>query len=125
MNKKKELNFCGIYDFIGRSYFRTGGIYEIFSVKDLIQVRKDDKEGFIDHKGNLVIPLIYDDVSDFAKCGLARVRQNGKYGFINRVGVVIIPIIYDDAEDFFNEDLTTCKLKDKCYLINKKGKIII
>lgn len=69
-----------------------------------------DKYGFINTKGNEVVPLIYDSVEDFSE-GLAAVSTNyqyvddslwngavvnaAKYGFVNKTGEVVIPLIYD------------------------------
>lgn len=48
----------------------------------LINVKKDDKWGFIDKKGNLVIDCQYDVVGDFSE-GLAWVRKDDKSGYID------------------------------------------
>lgn len=54
-------------------------------------MKKDGKIGFINEKGKLVIPLIYDNVSYFEKNGLVKVSKNRKFGFINKEGKEIIP----------------------------------
>ena len=72
-------------------------------------IRKDDKFGYIDTSGELVIPMIYDAfisdtidtqvvMIDFSE-GLAAVIVDGKCGFINKTGELVIPAIYDG--DFF------------------------
>ena len=59
----------------------------------LARVERNGKYGFIDEKGSLIIPCIYDDVSSFNE-GLASVKRNGKYGFIDKKGNIIVPFIY-------------------------------
>lgn len=43
----------------------------------------NEKSGFIDLKGNIVIPFNYEYCDGFSE-GLAVVRQDGLYGFINK-----------------------------------------
>lgn len=57
--------------------------------------QEDNKWGFIDHSGEIVIPAVYDEVGNFSE-GLAwvvRRTPEGKYeiGFINHDGMVVIP----------------------------------
>src|SRR5436190_22307507 len=40
------------------------------------------KRGFINDKGEVIIPFMYDDASIFSD-GLARVMKEGKHGYIN------------------------------------------
>jgi hypothetical protein len=73
----------------------------------LAHVIKDNKMGFIDTKGNVVIPLIYDGGyqdeqgnwrryyrSDFQN-GMAPVVKDGKLGFIDTKGNVVVPFKYN------------------------------
>lgn len=57
---------------------------------DLTPVEIDQKHGFINQTGKLVIPAKYDfdNIWSFSN-GLARVKINGKYGFINKTGTVV------------------------------------
>ena len=50
--------------------------------EDLALVVQNDKWGFINTKGEVVIPCVYDFAGGFSK-GLAPVAQNDKYGYIN------------------------------------------
>ena len=86
-------------------------------------VVKNDKLGFINLCGDLVIPPIYDQIwlglpdrfykeiydgdgaffysnmSNF-KEGCVRLEKNGKYGFTDTTGKIIAPFIFDEADDF-------------------------
>ena len=64
-------------------------------------VQKNGNWGFIDEKGNVVIPLEYLSASLFVD-GLAAVKKDGKAGYINKDGEVIIPMEYDEAYGFKN-----------------------
>ena len=52
----------------------------------LALVMVNDKVGFIDTKGNMVIPAIYDYANDFSE-GLAYVKVNDERGYIDKRGV--------------------------------------
>lgn len=51
-------------------------------------VVKDDKYGFIDKTGTVVIPLQYDDVSHFYK-DLAEVKKDGQIFYIDKIGKIV------------------------------------
>ena len=90
------------------------------------------KWGFVNERGEEVIPFIYNDVGDFSE-GVARVKLNKKWGFIDKEGKRIIPCKYDDAGDFSEGLARICddvnEWGDPKYFkwgfIDKKGKEII
>jgi WG containing repeat len=49
---------------------------------------------FVNRKGELICPLIFNDLLDF-KNGKAAVSLNDKWGFIDTTGRLIIPIEFD------------------------------
>ncbi|MBX7164526.1 MAG: WG repeat-containing protein [Saprospiraceae bacterium] len=61
--------------------FEYSGI--IICDEDLIIVLKNDKFGFLDHKGKIVIPIEYDFVACFID-GQALVKKYGNYFYINK-----------------------------------------
>lgn len=65
----------------------------------LAHVVKEDKSGFIDTEGNIVIPCKYHAASDFSE-GVARVWQDGKCFFIDKSGKQAVPGKFDYAENF-------------------------
>lgn len=50
----------------------------------LAHVWQEGQHGFVDEKGDVVIPLQYQFASNFYD-GFASVKQNGKWGMINQV----------------------------------------
>ena len=54
----------------------------------------DGKYGYINERGEMVIPCQYDSAGNFSSNGLARVKIDGKYGYINEKGEVVIPAEY-------------------------------
>lgn len=88
-------------------------------VPHLFKIVKDDRIGFIDSAGNVVIAPQYKSANDFSE-GLASVRINGTYGFINESGNFVIPPQYDYAT-FFSEGLAVVYKNGKPFYINTKG----
>ena len=82
----------------------------------------DDRYGYIDLRGKVVIPIKYTTASDFSE-GLAVVELE-EYGFINKQGRMVIPPIYDDA-DSFSEGLAAIELNGWWGYIDKKGTLVI
>src|SRR5829696_2738433 len=56
----------------------------------------EGKFGYINQRGELLIPFIYDAANIFTE-GIARVKLNGKYGFINTKNETVIPFEYEYA----------------------------
>lgn len=101
----------------------------------LCWVKLDNKYGFINGKGEMVVPAEYDFASDFSN-GLAlvnkgrRVSENiedyipGKYGFIDSTGKLVVPLQYSRAENF-NDGMALVEINDKIGFIDTTGKLVI
>lgn len=59
----------------------------------------DYKFGFMDKKGNMIIPFKFDEVEDFSE-GLCKVFIKGKYGYINKKGDVVVAARFDEGKPF-------------------------
>jgi hypothetical protein len=82
------------------------------------------KQGFIDTRGNEVIPLIYDgcECGEFAG-GIGLVSVNSKFGFVDRSGREIIPIKYDEiwTDAFRRDGFIGVKLNGKKGFVDLRG----
>lgn len=88
--------------------------------EDLSSVKsKDNKCGFIDRSGKVVIPLEYEDAGNFSE-GLAPVKKDGKWGYISKSGEVKIPFEFDEASDF-SEEYAVVSQNRKAGFIDKNG----
>lgn len=65
----------------------------------LFQITENDKIGFIDSTGRVVIPPQFRSAGDFSE-GLASVRLTGTYEYIDATGTFIIPPQFDYATPF-------------------------
>lgn len=74
-------------------------------------VDKNRKIGLIDNNGNVVVPCMYDYISEFDQKGLAIVSQNSKYGAIDKNNNIVIPLKYALIRPFDegNRDLTVSR----------------
>lgn len=83
-------------------------------------VKENNKWGYIEESGNLVIPATFSDAQKFYE-GLAAVRdQNQKWGYINPAGTFVIPPQFDDASPFDN-NCAAVKINDFWGFINRTG----
>lgn len=95
----------------------------------MVAVQCDDynqKWGFVDKKGNIIISFQFDHAHNFGKeVGLAAIEdENGKFGFINTHGNIVIPCIYDHA-CFISSQCAIVKKNNKYGFIDKEGKVLL
>jgi hypothetical protein len=108
-------------------------------------LEKETKYGFINSKGELVVPVIYNTIEKFGSRGFepenydetnktespvvywALVKKDNRYGCINSKGEVIVPIVYDEIGNFgrFDAELALIKRDNKYGLINIKGELVV
>jgi hypothetical protein len=79
--------------------------YPFFSFSEgLGGIYKNDKYGFIDSTGKIIVAPVYDEALPFSQ-GLAAVRFGNKWGFIDKTGKEVIPLKYQAASSFTKEGL--------------------
>lgn len=88
-----------------------------------VVIDDNDKYGYEDAFGELVIPCIYDDAYSFSG-GFAAVKVGGKWGFINTCGEVIVPCIYDEVANV-SEGFAKVKYGNKYGFINTDGEEVV
>ena len=94
-------------------------------------VMRDGKWGYINTKGNEVIPCQFPDPYDYYISGpfsegLALIQKDGKWGFVNTKGLEVIPInIEAEAVGRFSEGLAFVYIDEENFsVIDKKGGIV-
>jgi len=84
----------------------------------------NDRCGFIDKTGKLVIPCQWKSAWYFSE-GLAKVQDaNGKWGFIDKTGKVVIPCQWKDAFPFREGLASVQDANGKWHKIDKTGKVV-
>lgn len=84
---------------------------------------ENEKYGFLDLTGRVIIPFIYDDAGDFSN-NLAPVLKNDKWGFIDRNNNEIIPFTFEKCRSF-KAGLAECQKNDYWGVINTSGGVIV
>ncbi|UIR54474.1 WG repeat-containing protein [Sphingobacterium sp. SRCM116780] len=100
---------------------------EFYGFEDgtLAVVSKAGKYGYINKKGKIVIPLLYDDAYDF-EGGYAVIKQNEKYGLIFADGKIKLPAKYENLSPIGSPGSFYCaKLKGKFGVINLDDSLIL
>lgn len=94
MEKESEISF-----YQKTAKYQNVEVREKLSYLDLISIKLraslNGKFGYVDYKGDVIIPFIYDDVSTKFTGPTSMVKIGNKFGFINYHGEVFIPIKYD------------------------------
>ena len=81
--------------------------------------KANDKYGFKNDKGIIVVEAKYDRVFDF-KEGMAPVILDKKYGFVDKEGKEVIPAKFQ-AADYFKDNIARIQMNDKWGLIDSTG----
>lgn len=89
----------------------------------LMRIKKDDKWGYINIQGDIVIKPCWDECAFFHE-GIACVKQGDKWGAINRDGKIVIGIEYDKLQNY-SEGFASAEKNGKWGVIDKKGKVVI
>ncbi|MDR2165894.1 MAG: WG repeat-containing protein [Zoogloeaceae bacterium] len=93
--------------------------------EDVSGIDLEGKYGYINGKGELVIPLLFDYAWSFADNGLALVKEKNKWGFINAQGQFVIPPRFDTSGYFANNALAPVREKEKWGYIDRQGQFVI
>ena len=73
---------------------------DVITDDGIIAFKKNDKWGFVDTTGKVVVEAKFDNAKSFSN-GLAAVCQGEKWGFADQDGTVVIDCQFFDA-DYFN-----------------------
>ena len=68
---------------------------ELFKENRIFAKKLNNKWGFVNVQGNVIVDYIYDMVTDVNKYGYAGIKQNGKWGVIDRLGKVKVEPTYE------------------------------
>ena len=88
-----------------------------------VATAKEDRWGFIDVTGRVVIPPRYQQVGNFCE-GAAAVCLHGKWGYVDHSGRSIVPPTYDNARKF-SGGVASVAVGEKWGCINRDGQWVI
>ena len=83
-------NYIVIYNENEKKYFNKEGNEikntEVYPNNVLFAQQRDNKWGFVNKDGDMVVEAKYDKVTEFNEFGFASVQKDGKWGAINSKG---------------------------------------
>lgn len=92
----------------------------------LITFQENEKWGFKDEKGTVMIKTQFIIAHNFLSTGIVAVVDSIGWAYINTEGnVVIRPFIYDNGPDYFSEGFARFTSDDKFGFFDETGQIII
>lgn len=91
--------------------------------EDMSRISKNNKYGFVNKEGRIVIPMKYSFAFNFSK-GLASVKTGNKWGFINQKGEWVIPAMYQSVKDY-EGGLIAAQKDNKYGFINIRNEVVI
>ena len=93
---------------------------------DLYPVEIDEKWGYFDQNGKVVIDPIYFMALPFNTSGIAAVVDDSGWVYINSDGLKLLrPFIVDNGPDYFVEGLARFVKKDGIGFFDQSGKVVI
>ncbi|MGE5396070.1 MAG: WG repeat-containing protein [Chitinophagales bacterium] len=102
-----------------------GAVRTISPTEQLYLIKSKGLYGFMDRKGQMVIPASFDSIiRDFGDDKLAAVSNHSKWGFINRQGELVVDFQFEEIRSF-SEGLAPVKTKNMWGFINEKGEMVI
>lgn len=89
-----------------------------------VKVQKESKIGYINNKGELIAPYLYDSAKPFFK-GVAVVKKGKKYGCINTKGKVIVPFNFEFITNYKKFIIAQKEFSSENeYYYNRQGEFI-
>jgi hypothetical protein len=85
-----------------------------------VPASREGKDGYLDLRGNVTIPFVYQSVRSFSG-GLAAVKKEGKWGYVDQDGHPVIPFDLEEAGPFAS-GLAPARAGGRTGFINKSGK---
>jgi len=87
------------------------------------ETKSNIKYGCIDTVGNIIIPLIYDDLSDFHE-DISIVESNNKFGLIDKTGKLRTQLRFDRLEYSYSHGTYSFELNNKKGLLDMNGNLL-
>ena len=93
-NLKGFVNLSG--DIVISPEYAYAGSFEYGMASVTQKIDSKELSGVIDHKGNIVMPMVYEDIYPISH-NLFTVKKEGKWGAVNKKGEVVIDFLFLDV----------------------------
>lgn len=91
---EKQNDYIKIYNDDESKYISLEGKelknIDIYSQNKLFTAVQNNKWGYVDINGNVIVEYKYEKATEFNDCGFAAVKRNGKWGAINEDGKEVV-----------------------------------
>jgi hypothetical protein len=108
------------FEYLEDNQFNKNDLYCVIDENSLTGINA----GVFNSKGEMLIPVKYQNVFNIYSNGLIGVTLDKKAGFINLKNEIVIPLMYDEALSF-TDGVSCVKLNHKYGAINAKNEIVI
>ena len=113
-----EIMIASVWDYAGPFYHGYAHVtldvqLEIDSYYVTMQ---GGRHGYINQKGEIVIPLEYDDAEEIPYRKYFMVAKNGKWGIIDIQNKIMIPFQWNHLTESYHHDLIFCGIEENCDL---------
>jgi hypothetical protein len=101
-------------------------VFQVFSQSNLHIFERNDRYGFADDSGQVIIEAQFHMAFDFNKEGIAAVVDDSGWVYIDKKGQhVIRPLVVDNGPDYFSEGLARYSDSGKTGFFDQAGNIVI
>ena len=92
----------------------------------LYSFEEDNKWGYKDASGQIVIKPQFKMANEFLPEGIGAVVDGQGWAYINKRGIVVVrPFLFDNGPDYFREGLARFQFKGKMGFFDRRGKVVI
>ena len=120
----------GLIDFEGNVVLNCeyDEITALKGVTENLIVKKDQKVGLVNSKGQSIIKVVYSDIKtlqDGSKSEYIIVDETGKMGVISTSGTVILEPQYDEIKYVYSADIYAVREEKEWKLVNKSAETVL
>lgn len=94
-----DKSYIKVWTEEGYKYYNLNGenitSKDILTGNNLFLSKQNDKYGFVDKDGNVVVEYIYDDAREQNEFGYVSVKKDGLWGSLNKAGQVLVDTKYN------------------------------
>ena len=103
---------------------KASALFKEYSTPNVHPVTIDEKKGFINRNGDMMVQPIYDSVSYYFFAGFWYVEKDGLHGCVDADGHETIKPQYEDMDCFY-EDLCAVMSGGKFGFIDRTGNMVV
>ena len=115
-----ENGYSIVYSGSDMKYINSNGEIventEVYPEEKLYATKQNEKWGYVDATGKIVIPCEYDIVTEFNEYGFSGIKKDGKWGVANENGEIIVEPMYELDTYYFPQFIGK-------YVLNKSESI--